>query len=390
MPYLRIPAAVLFSGLLAFFFVGCKEANTNNTAGLTPDTAESFQSVLDEVVTLNKDVPGLMLHVEAPGLNVSWNGAAGVSDVQTQTPLKADQPFRVASVTKTFVAAAILRLMEDGKLKLDDPISQYISPEHIAILKSGGYHPDQIRIRHLLSHTSGLFDYAVGSKDYVTEVKKNPARRWTRTEQLQGAMKWGKAYGAPGEKYYYSDTGYILLGETIEKLTGKSLPQSLRELIDYKQLNLNSTWMETLEEVPAKSPDRVHQYLDEIDTYGWDASIDLYGGGGIVSTTSDIARFYAQLFQKKVFRNPATLDTMLTKVAFPATNKEKPSRREVDYRYGVEVIQIFGMDIYLHTGFWGTQVAYVPQLNAAIAINFIKGDNLFVLKRIILMIKDMQ
>lgn len=281
--------------------------------------------------------------------------------------------------------------MEEGKLKLDDPISNYISAEHLNILKSGGYNPDQIKIRHLLSHTSGLFDYAVGSKSYVTEVKKNPAHRWTRTEQLEGAMKWGKAYGAPGEKYHYSDTGYILLGETIETLTKKPMPQALRELIGYQRLNMNATWFETLEEAPVGIQDRVHQYLDEIDTYNWDASIDLYGGGGIVSTTSDIARFYSQLFQNKVFANPATLDTMLTKIVFPATpDKEEPSRREADYRYGVEVIQIFGMDIYLHTGFWGTQVAYVPKHNAAIAINYIKGDNLFFLKRVILMIKDMQ
>jgi len=340
---------------------------------------------------LNKDVPGIMLHVEAPGLNISWSGAAGVSDVKANTPIKPDQPFRVASVTKTFVATAILRLMEEGKIKLDDPISKYISPEHTNILKAGNYTRDQIKIRHLLSHTSGLFDYAVGSNAYVMAVKSDPAHRWTRTEQLQGAMKWGQAYGAPGEKYHYSDTGYILLGETVEKLTQKPLSQALRELVGYERQNMRATWLESLEAVPPGSLDRVHQYLNEIDTYGWDPSNDLYGGGGIASTTSDIARFYSQLFQNKIFTNPATLDTMLTKIVFPTkAGDESLSRREADYRFGVEVIKIFGMDIYLHTGFWGTQVAYVPKLNAAIAINFIKGDNLFVLKRIILMIKDMQ
>ncbi len=392
MHHLHLPKTVWFFWLFFLLTVSCKESGASQKADASP--AETFQNVLNEVVAQNKDVPGIMLHVEAPGLNISWNGAAGVSDVETGTPIQANQPFRVASVTKTFVATAILRLWEEGKLSLDDPISKYISETHTEILKRGGYDPDKIKIRHLLSHTSGLFDYAVGSRSYVDAVKQDPKHRWTRTEQLQGAMDWGKPYGAPGSQYHYSDTGYILLGETLEQVYGKPLATALRELVGYERLGLSATWLESLEAPPTSTGDRVHQYLDETDTYDWDPSIDLYGGGGIVATTSDIARFYYQLFQNKVYTNAATLDSMIQKISFPAkpqTEKtRKGPRREPDYRFGVEVIEIFGQEVYLHTGFWGTQVAYIPNLNASVAINFIKGDNLFLLKRIILMIKDME
>lgn len=392
MPHFRNAFPAMFLWLLLVFFTACKDSKNERAATANP--ASSFQAVLDEIVTANKDIPGLMLHVEAPTLGLSWNGAAGVSDVATQAPLNTNQPFRVASVTKTFVATTILKLKEAGKLTLDDPISKYISTEHRDILKGGGYDPDKIKIRHLLSHTSGLFDYAVGSRSYVTAVRENPQHRWTRTEQLQGAMKWGKPYGAPGEKYHYSDTGYILLGETIEKLSGKPLAEAMREIVDYKALDLNMTWLESLEAAPTGSLDRVHQYLDETDTYNWDPSVDLYGGGGLVSTTSDMARFFYQLFHNKVYASAATLDTMKAKVPLlpkpEAEAAKASSKHETDYRFGLEVIKIFGMDIYLHTGFWGTQVAYIPKLDAAIALNYIKGDNLFVLKRIVLMLKDMK
>ena len=110
-------------------------------------------------------------------------GAAGVSDRATGAKLTADQPHRMASNTKTYVSATALRLYEDGKLKLDAPIATLLSRESIETLRRGGYDPNVITVRHLLTHTSGIFDYAM-SAPYQEAALSNSARRWTRAAAL--------------------------------------------------------------------------------------------------------------------------------------------------------------------------------------------------------------
>jgi D-alanyl-D-alanine carboxypeptidase len=111
-------------------------------------------------------------------------------------------------------------------------------------------------------------------------------------------MKGGKPYGAPGKVFSYSDTGYILLGEILERQTGGSMAAALRNLLGYQRLGLRSTWLETLESAPKGVLDRAHRYEGDHDTYTDDPSYDLYGGGGLASTVRDTALFMRALFQK--------------------------------------------------------------------------------------------
>jgi hypothetical protein len=100
-------------------------------------------------------------------------------------------------------------------------------------------------------------------------------------------------------------------------VTGKSLPGAVRSLIPFDELGLDDTYWEILEDTPPDAADRAHQYFgDSIDNAELDASQDLYGGGGLVSTTADLARFYEGLFGGKVFEKPSTLKTM-TKISGP-------------------------------------------------------------------------
>lgn len=331
------------------------------TSRFTPKkTSTALQTLVDSAV--KDQIPGVLLHVESPQQKISWSGAAGVSDLKNQTKLQADQTFRIASVTKTFVACSILRLWEMGKLSLTDPISKYISAEHVAILKEGGYDPDQITIRHLLSHSSGMFDHAA-TKNYIDKILADPGHKWTRTEQLRGCITWGKPIGKPGEKFRYSDTGYTLLGETIEKITGQSMGEAFESLLRLKKLGLKSTWVEDDSNQYRNNLKRIHQYLEGQDTYDFSATLDLYGGGGLLSTTKDLAVYFQQLFNHKVFAQTATLDTMLAERRYAV----KP---QMDYRMGMYVTQVNGEKVYTHSGFWGTQVIYVPSLNASIAANY--------------------
>ncbi|MBI5011122.1 MAG: beta-lactamase family protein [Bacteroidia bacterium] len=317
-----------------------------------------FQSAIDREVIEN--MPGILIHVESPDRNISWSGAAGFSDKEKQIKMEPGQSFRIASVTKTFVASTILRLWEDKKIALEDPISKYISSDHSEILTKGGYDVNKITIRHLLTHSSGLFDHAQ-TEEFMNRIFSEPGHVWTRTEQVQKATEWGKPVGKIGERFSYADTGYILLGEIIEKITGKTMNDAIREELALKKMGLKDTWIEGFR--APKKENRIHQYFNGTDTYNFNPSLDLYGGGGFLSTSTDLAIYFQKLFNNQVYRHESTLDTMLA----PVNYREKP---RMDYRKGMYLININGIDVYTHTGFWGTQVIYIPTMNTSIAVNY--------------------
>lgn len=328
----------------------------------TEPLEQSLQELIDSAIEQDSTIPGILLHVEAPDLNLSYSISSGISDIESKAPLSPNATARIASNTKTYTAVSILRLWEQGKLELDDPINKHISKKHTDILESDGYDLNTITIRHLLTHTGGLFDHAA-SNTYIQKVFASPSYEWTRTEQIQGCADWGDPLFEPGEQFSYSDTGYILLGEIIENLTGKSLGEAVRELIDFEKLGLDATWWEKIEQKPETAPDRVHQYFRETDTYDFDPSLDLYGGGGLVANTKDMALFYQELFAGNVFENTSTLDIMLKKVNFP--EGYTPSS---DYRMGIFYFRFNDVEMFSHSGFWSTQATYIPELNASVSI----------------------
>jgi D-alanyl-D-alanine carboxypeptidase len=261
-------------------------------------------------------------------------------------------------VTKTFTAAAILRLAEEDKLSLDDPIARHLSPATVALLRHGGYDVDAIRVRHLLQHTSGLYDYAEDPA-YQTFVVSHPRHRWTRAEQVRFAINHGKPLARPGTSFHYADTGYVLLGEMLERLNGHGLAAAYRTLLHFNQLGLADTYLETLEPKPPSAKERAHQYLGTIDMTGADPSFDLYGGGGLVSTVNDLARFYSALLDGHVFAKPATLRTMLGSPRRPGIS---------GLGMGIFAVSVGQETCWHHDGFWGTTVIHCPRSKVTIAI----------------------
>lgn len=314
-------------------------------------------------------LPGAMLRVEAPTIALRWSGAAGVSDLGTTTPLDPGQTLRIASITKTFVAAAVLRLAEQGRLDLDEPIARHLLPATRAVLRNGGYPPDVITVRMLLAHTSGLYDYAT-SDAFFARVIAEPGHRWSRNEQLQLAMTAGSRYGEPGAVFRYSDTGYILLGEVLEMVTDRDMPVTVRELLDLDGLGLEHTWFETLEPEPGDAPDRAHQYQDGTDATGIDASVDLYGGGGLVSTLPDLTRFFRALVGGRVFEREETLAAML------AASPQSTADSGDGYGLGLARHRVGALDCYGHGGYWGIVVWHCPAVDvtAAAAVTDTSAD----------------
>jgi D-alanyl-D-alanine carboxypeptidase len=344
--------------LAGFFCFACQPQPTE------PDLDQKLQSLLDTALQTNDALRGFALHVDSPALGLSWEGAAGLADPASGRPMTPATPVRIASNTKTFVAASVLRLDEQGRLSIDDPIAQHLPEEFVLMLEGDGYDTGAIKVRHLLTHTSGLFD-PTSLDRYTEKITADPTHQWTRSEQLQIAMDWGDPHGDPGEFYTYCDPGYGLLGAVIEFASGQPMATAIRELARYEDLSLDSTWWETLETKPDGVPERAHQYVGDYDLFAAHPSYDLYGGGGLVSTVGDLARFYRALFTGGVFENAATSDVMLTTIDGV---QPLPNSRPLGYRMGIWVVDIEGFTTYRHTGFLGTLATYVPELDLTIGM----------------------
>jgi D-alanyl-D-alanine carboxypeptidase len=308
-------------------------------------------------------IPGEAVSVRGRGLRVEV--ARGEADVAGRIPLRVDTPFRIASVTKTFVAVAVLRLVEQGLVELDDPVDLYLSQGSVATLTAGGYALDVITVRQLLDHTSGLYDYA-SSDEYDARNTSDPGHRWTRAEQLSFAVDHGDPVGAPGAVHHYADTNYILLGELLERETGRSLGPAVRDTVGFARLGLDRTWWEQLEPTPADGRPLAHQYYGTtFDGASLDPSYDLFGGGGLVSTVGDVSRFFEALFRGRVFDHDATLDTML--------RVSRPGRKH-GTALGILRWRVDGVRCWGHPGYWGTVAAYCPARHVAYAITTNQAD----------------
>jgi D-alanyl-D-alanine carboxypeptidase len=191
----------------------------------------------------------------------------------------------------------------------------------------------------------------------------NPSRVWTRAEQIQFAVDTADPVGEPGGQYSYSDTGYSLLGELIEQQTGQSLGAAVRSLLDYERLGLTATYWEQFEDAPAGTF-MAHQYVGEVDiTAMLHSTADLYGAGGMVSTTHDLALFFRALVRGEVFERAETLEIMLT---IPETNMGADDG-VMDAAMGIYRLSGDGLTCWTHSGSWGVIVLYCPELDIAIA-----------------------
>ncbi|MEM1133776.1 MAG: serine hydrolase domain-containing protein [Pseudomonadota bacterium] len=318
-----------------------------------PLTENSIQQDLDALQAQRDDVPGFAIAVVDKGKLLT--AASGAADPDG-TPMTVETPFRLASVTKTFVAAALLRLSEQGKLDLDTPITNLISDEHVQLLEADGYMPQSITVRHLMMHAGGLDDH-FGSEAGIAAALADPQRQWTRTEQLALMVELTDPVGKAGERFHYSDTGYILLGEIIEKLTGEPLSRAVRDLNRFEALGMDQLRWETIQGVE-QGATRAHQWIDGLDIFAINGSLDAFGGGGLIGNVVDTATYFDALFGGQIFASPETLKLML----------EAPSHPEDSpYRLGLFVEQIGGHTVYMHGGFWGVNAMHVPSLDLTIA-----------------------
>jgi D-alanyl-D-alanine carboxypeptidase len=233
--------------------------------------------------------PGVLVVVREDGR--ARREARGFADRGRSRPIAAGDRFRIGSVTKTFVAALVLKLAEDGRLRLDDPVERWLP----GLIPNGR----AITVRHLLSHTAGLFDYVEDPR-----VFRDPDRRWDPRALVSIALDHPAVRSPPGRKFAYSSTNYLVLGLIAERAGGAPLAQQLRSRL-FEPLGLRETSF-----VPGRVRGRhVHGYrapshqgivtgapVDTIRQPAWWT----WAAGGIVSTADDLQRFFAALLRGNV------------------------------------------------------------------------------------------
>jgi D-alanyl-D-alanine carboxypeptidase len=249
--------------------------------------ADRLQNALDQGRIAGK-LPGATEAVITPD-GFTWEGASGLANVATQTPTKPQDIFNIASITKSFTAATVLKLAESGKLSLDDTLGQWLPAIAANIPNS-----QSISVRQLLNGTSGIFDY-VGSPrfnaDVAADFLSGAKRQWSREDLVAYAYGEPRFSGTSSSAIWtYPNTGIILADLIIEKATGMTFTQALREQV-LNPLGLNSTFSpdEPIVGNQARGYDGI---LGDV-TISFNQSVS---GGDLSSNARDVTRFSRALF----------------------------------------------------------------------------------------------
>ncbi|MFL5835058.1 MAG: serine hydrolase domain-containing protein [Solirubrobacteraceae bacterium] len=302
--------------------------------------------------------PGALARLEAPRAGLLWAGSAGHLARERSRALRPGDAFRVASATKSVTAVVVVRLARDGRVALDEPLSEQLAPELFERWRVLDALP-RTTLRQLLTHTAGVPNY-FGEESFLARLREDPGRSWRPVELVDHAAAHGTPPFRPGQGFQYSDTGFVIAGILAERATGRQLHEIFRELV-FDPLGMDETWLEGHER--ARNPQPAHHYSDELDLTTISPTMD-WAGGGLVTTAPDLARFVRALWSGQIL-DPGTLSE-LTRwtpgASFPPGHRLRYDR----YGLGMGSITVDGVDLVGHTGFIGAFAFHAPAYDAVL------------------------
>jgi len=266
---------------------------------------QEIKYIVSDLVENDKLIRNCVLYVMKGDGSFSWSGAAGIANQNGQVPMTKDTPVYISSITKLYTAAVIMRLYEKGALFLDDPMSKYLPKkliQGIHVYKGKDY-SNEITIKELLSHTSGIADYYTekpkGGKSLFEIFLEEPERSWTVDETIARVKNDLVPNFPPGTDTSYSDTNFQLLGKIIEVITGKPLHFVYNDFI-FRPLGLKNTWLvgHSKALVASGTPADVFykdKIINKIRTKG-----SYWADGGIVSTAEEMIIFLKALNEGRI------------------------------------------------------------------------------------------
>jgi D-alanyl-D-alanine carboxypeptidase len=296
--------------------------------------------------------PGAILHVQGPTLG-TWTGVAGLGRVAPAERMRRTDRFRAGSIAKPFVAVVVLQLAERGRLSLDAPLPEVLPASVVGRFANAA----EISVRMLLNHRSGIPEWDNPALDDF--IAHHPGKVWKVSEFLDLAAAQPPVF-APGTSYSYSNTDYNLLGLIIEHVTGHSWRHEVSRRV-IVPLGLTRTAL------PAPG----HRSLHGAHAHGYrevdGTAVDLTrldpsvagaaGGGALVTTVQDLARFIDALLKRRLFRHRETLRQMLDFAPAPDDGGQ------VGYGLGIEQRVVpGGVELIGHLGRTAGYLSYVARL----------------------------
>ena len=387
---------------------GCNNGSSSgSTATPTPPVTfnasgveEQVEQMVAEVIASNPSLVNAAVLISIPDEDFLYQQGFGTADPDTGAAMTADHPYRLASISKTFTAAVVLRMVEEGHFQLDDNLGLLLQNDDVPapyavndlLVLNGTPRGSEITVRQLLSHRSGLMDYIFDEQpntetsyldDVLVDVLTNNGnglaqKLWTPTELLSFYLNTWRTQPAstPGQGYHYSDTNFLLLGLLIEKYADMTLGQAYRSYI-FDPLQIAEAYIGWYEEAPVSEP--AHHYLDTT-AYGLDSGnldvTDLQGssvdwaGGGLVMNLESQRKFLRALVDNTLFTQSETFTLMRTWVSVDESDSVDGAQLIEAHGYGLGLDRetIGNYDTWGHDGFWGTQMVYVPTKNAIVVV----------------------
>lgn len=260
---------ILSIALIVALFAGCKEDEVGSSSNCQLTFADSsaihpkaqvYQNLIDRYTTLG--LPGIVLLIkDSSGL---WVGSSGKADIENNIDMAPCTVSKVASITKMFMGTLTLMLVDEGVLQLDTKISKWLPSEKIEKIENA----DQVTLRQLLNHTSGIYD-VITDQGFYLDLLNNPEQHWTADHILEYVYNKPAAF-LPGDSTGYSNTNFLLISMIIESATGRSHADLLHEKI-IDPLHLENTY---------------YFYHDALPTYTAQGYFDLYNNGHILNLSN--------------------------------------------------------------------------------------------------------
>ena len=328
---------------------------------------EVFQAILDQYIS--NGIPGVTLLVaDSHGV---WTGAAGYADIQNNILMQPCHILKPGSVTKMIIGNVMWQLQEEGQVNIEDPISNYV-PELAANITYG----DQITIKMLLNHTSGIYPIA-RDLNYNLAVVNDFTRGWSAEEIIQYFTN-KPATNLPGEKFYYSNTNTLISELVIESITNEPLEATLDNKV-FNPLGMNNTvYYDYSEEFPLSN--LAQGYVDFHNDGGNIQNIsDLNPGSGngytgLYSNAEDMYLFAKALFIDHSLISESSLNEILDSFFYSESGNSASSSGAI-HRQDIE---LFGDSImaYGHSGGdigYAAHVTFIENSETIIVINYNYG-----------------
>ncbi len=308
------------------------------------DLAAYAEQLLDEQ-GIKKDGPGLTLLV-AQGDQLLYQGARGMASVELGVPLKPEHRMRLGSITKQFAAATLLKLIDEGKAKLDDPLSKFL-PDY----PNGG----AITLAQLLNHSSGVKSYT-GIPGYM----HNPIRQQLSTAELVKVFKDLPTDFAPGADFRYSNSGYVLVGAVVEAISGKPWHEALdAALLKPQRIAVSYPGEQGL--VPGMVQGYSKAGADALSVAGVLSMTQPHAAGALVGDVQSLWRWNQALHGGQLLK-PESYQRMVT---------PQGAAVKARYGYGIGIDSLRGQPMLQHGGGihgFSTLLVYQPELKLTVAL----------------------